>query len=272
MNSPVRGNYDGLVVLAAVTKDMMPTKDLNDVSGLANSTRKNLDPTLDHEYYCLALETGLSNHFMFSELEYSARCVVGNKAAAGMGDAISVTLNPADFGGKRDQAAKHPGYVVYVAYRQVHCLKNVMLNYVCDELPHSRLTPYTAYSHGAALSQLKLVTRPLSQAERQQQIADGKIPGGSEGQVLTPLLIGASPMHLTKGKVNSAGLLQQGTAAESATGGAVASSAATAVMRIGQFVDNYGFIFIATMIVGIKIKATITCNLNISILKPLNIL
>ena len=33
--------------------------------------------------------------------------------------AISVTPNPADFGGKRDQAAKHPGYVVYVAYRQV---------------------------------------------------------------------------------------------------------------------------------------------------------
>ena len=35
-----------------------------------------------------------------------------------MGDAISVVPNPADFGGKRDHAAKFPGYVVYVAYRQ----------------------------------------------------------------------------------------------------------------------------------------------------------
>ena len=44
--------------------------------------------------------------------------MVGNKAAVGMGDAISVVPNPADFGGKRDHAAKFPGYVVYVAYRQ----------------------------------------------------------------------------------------------------------------------------------------------------------
>ena len=43
--------------------------------------------------------------------------MVGNKAAVGMGDAISVVPNPADFGGKRDHAAKFPGYVVYVAYR-----------------------------------------------------------------------------------------------------------------------------------------------------------
>ena len=28
---------------------------------------------LDHEYYCLALETGLTNHFMFSEIEYAVR-------------------------------------------------------------------------------------------------------------------------------------------------------------------------------------------------------
>ena len=40
-----------------------------------------------------------------------------------MGDAISVVPNPADFGGKRDHAAKFPGYVVYVAYRQPFIFK-----------------------------------------------------------------------------------------------------------------------------------------------------
>ena len=50
-------------------------------------------------------------------IKKNGRCVVGNKAAVGMGDAISVVPNPADFGGKRDHAAKFPGYVVYVAYR-----------------------------------------------------------------------------------------------------------------------------------------------------------
>ena len=51
--------------------------------------------------------------------------MVGNKAAVGMGDAISVVPNPADFGGKRDHAAKFPGYVVYVAYRQPFLLRNL---------------------------------------------------------------------------------------------------------------------------------------------------
>ena len=37
LNSPIRGSYDGLVVLAAVTKDMMPKKDTKDVSGMVNS-------------------------------------------------------------------------------------------------------------------------------------------------------------------------------------------------------------------------------------------
>ena len=54
--------------------------------------------------------------------------MVGNKAAVGMGDAISVVPNPADFGGKRDHAAKFPGYVVYVAYRQPFLFRDLLKN------------------------------------------------------------------------------------------------------------------------------------------------
>ena len=60
--------------------------------------------------------------------------MVGNKAAVGMGDAISVVPNPADFGGKRDHAAKFPGYVVYVAYRQPFLFRDLLKNktlYTC---------------------------------------------------------------------------------------------------------------------------------------------
>ena len=45
-----------------------------------------------------------------------------------MGDAISVVPNPADFGGKRDHAAKFPGYVVYVAYRQPFLFRDLLKN------------------------------------------------------------------------------------------------------------------------------------------------
>ena len=98
-----------MVVLAAVTKDMMPMKGV-EIYGMANSkTKKFLDRYLDHEYYALGLEMGLANHFMFSELDYSARCVPGNRVSAAMGDAISVN--------EKRGPKKFPGYVVYVAYR-----------------------------------------------------------------------------------------------------------------------------------------------------------
>ena len=93
------------------------------------------------------------------------------------------------------------------------------------------MTPYTAYSHGAALSQLKLVTRPMSEKEK-QQFNPGKI--GSDGQVITPLAGGGSAMHLSMskgiGQVNSAGVLQE----VSDPIGGLATSTATAVMRIGK--------------------------------------
>ena len=133
MNGPIRGNYDGLVVLTAITKDILPTKGVN-VSGLPNINKKTQERFLDHEYYSLGLETSLTNHFMYSELDYSARCVIGNRLSAGMGDAISV-MPIVD--GERKIMKKFQAYSLYVAYR---------------------LTNYTAYSHGAKLSQLKMIS------------------------------------------------------------------------------------------------------------------
>ena len=64
---------------------MMPLKGV-EIYGMANANRGYQDRSLDVGYYSIALETSLSNHFMFSELDYSARCVVGNKISAGVGE------------------------------------------------------------------------------------------------------------------------------------------------------------------------------------------
>lgn len=133
INSPIRGNYDGLVVLAAVTRDVLPIKNV-EVVGVPNANnKKSHEKFYDHEYYTVGLETALTNYFMYSELEFSLKCVPGNKIAMAMGDAISTQpIIP----GERKVMKRTPAYAVYVAYR---------------------LTPYGAHTHAAKMSALKLI-------------------------------------------------------------------------------------------------------------------
>lgn len=131
LNSPVRGNYDGLVVLTAITKDILPHGGSSaGISGLPNSNKKNQDRFLDHELYATNLENVLISHFMFSEPEFAGKCVSSRKQAFALGEAISEkpSMNEtASFLGTglvgsqdfdtRSYNKKFHGYVVYVAYR-----------------------------------------------------------------------------------------------------------------------------------------------------------
>ena len=61
-NGPIRGNYDGLVVLACITKDTTPR------SGSSNK--------IDHEDLSFMLEYGLTVHFMQSSDPSLSKTVV----------------------------------------------------------------------------------------------------------------------------------------------------------------------------------------------------
>jgi len=71
-NGPVRGNYDGLVVLTAVTRDTLPNQPII-VSKRTSISRKVDDRKADHELFAHSLENVLSTHFMYGDLEYSVR-------------------------------------------------------------------------------------------------------------------------------------------------------------------------------------------------------
>ena len=163
LNSPIRGNYDGLVVLTVITKDILPHATVS-INGLPNANKKNQDRFLDHELYAINLENVLTSHFMFSEPEYSAKCVPSRKQAYAMGESISekppineaASILGSAFAGKelenRIYNKKFHGYVVYVAYR---------------------LEKYYAISHNAKLS----VMQGRSNLTSPSKLSSAGIPG-----------------------------------------------------------------------------------------------
>ena len=128
-NGPIRGNYDGLVVLAAITKDTLPPTFISDQDLKGDSSKKGIKRPSDHELYALNLEQALVSHFKYSEVEYSARCVWNRRAAFEMeqasnekmvnGEADSFLSSAFAKRGleQRTNNRKSHGYVIYVAYR-----------------------------------------------------------------------------------------------------------------------------------------------------------
>ena len=119
-----------MVVLTAITKDILPHGTISITSNVPNSNKRNQDRFLDAELYAVNLENALVSHFMFSESEYNGKCVSSRKQAYGMGEAISekLSFNEAAFLGggftgqdvlesRSNYNKKFHGYVVYVAYR-----------------------------------------------------------------------------------------------------------------------------------------------------------
>ncbi len=68
----VRGNYDGLVVLTAVTRESLPNQPIV-VSRKSILSRKQEEKLADHELFALSLESVLSTHFMYGDVEYAVR-------------------------------------------------------------------------------------------------------------------------------------------------------------------------------------------------------
>ena len=124
-NAPIRGNYDGLVVLAAVTRETLPNYP-NATRATTLQAKKQQEKLLDHVQFALNLEFALTSHFMYSgnNAELQPKCVPSNRMAVAAGDSI-------DDG--KSKPKKFPSYVIYVAYR---------------------LEPgYGAYNHHAKMSQ-----------------------------------------------------------------------------------------------------------------------
>ena len=117
-SSPVRGNYDGLVVLAAITRETLPN-----YANTMVQTRKKSESFLDHEHFVLTLEAALTASFMYAgDPDLQLKCVPTNRAAVSLGEAI-------DDG--RAKQKKFVAYAIYVAYR---------------------LDPAQAYAHQAKIS------------------------------------------------------------------------------------------------------------------------
>ena len=115
LNSPIRGDYDGLVVLTAVTKEILPLVEVV-VQGVPNASKRNADRFLDSEHYAFALETSLVNYFMYSDFEWALRCVHSQKLGVGLGECVAV--EPEFDGDKKTTFPKKAhAYAVYVAYR-----------------------------------------------------------------------------------------------------------------------------------------------------------
>lgn len=116
-NSPIRGNYDGLVVLTAVTRDSLPNYHTV-MTGSTVQSRKNQEKFLDHENFSVTLESALTSHFMYGgDPELQLKCVPTSRMAVLTGDSI-------DDG--RTKQKKFSAYVLYVAYRleQAHSINH----------------------------------------------------------------------------------------------------------------------------------------------------
>ena len=122
LNSPIRGNYDGMVILAAITKDILPFSTIP-VDDVTNVNLKNKDQYMDHERFAVYLESELTSHFMFKEKDYALKCASTSKVAYAMEESISSkpAIDPAMLSmigaSKDDKSKKCPGYVIYLGYR-----------------------------------------------------------------------------------------------------------------------------------------------------------
>ena len=123
LNSPIRGNYDGLVILSVITKDILPFASIP-VSDVTNVTIRNKDQYMDHERFAVYLENVLTSHFMFREKEFALKCVSTSKVAYAMEEAISSkrSIDPIMLGllgADKDsiKTRKFPGYAIYLGYR-----------------------------------------------------------------------------------------------------------------------------------------------------------
>ena len=99
---PIRGGYDGMVVLACITKDCIPRCSLPTTP----TTPRVMQGRLDQEDLGIALEAGLGLHFMQEGGELGGRAVhAGRERFLG-------ETSP-----KLGKPKKHPAYCVYLAYR-----------------------------------------------------------------------------------------------------------------------------------------------------------
>ncbi len=106
-NGPIRGNYDGLVVLCSITRESLPNQPVVVSSRRNIINRKTEDKLPDHELFSISLEMLLSTHFMYGDPEFHHRCVASARTSNMLGET-------------QDENRRHKkfsGYVVYVAYR-----------------------------------------------------------------------------------------------------------------------------------------------------------
>ena len=110
-NNPVRGNYDGLVVLAAITQETLPNyANAGLAKPLPASRRKPPESFQDHEHFVLALEGALSAAFMYSgDPDLQLKCVPTNRAAVSLGESVDDL--------RLSKQKKFVAYAIYVAYR-----------------------------------------------------------------------------------------------------------------------------------------------------------
>ena len=110
-NGPIRGNYDGLVVLAAITQEPLPNyANAGLAKPLPASRRKPPESFQDHEHFVLALEGALSAAFMYSgDPDLQLKCVPTNRAAVSLGESVDDL--------RLSKQKKFVAYAIYVAYR-----------------------------------------------------------------------------------------------------------------------------------------------------------
>ena len=110
-NGPIRGNYDGLVVLACITKDTTP--------------RTGPSHKIDHEDLSFMLEYGLTVHFMQSSDPSLSKTVVPSgrdiflqvKIFRNKSNHSNILQLSQEHNPKLGKPKKHPAYCVYMAYR-----------------------------------------------------------------------------------------------------------------------------------------------------------
>ena len=129
INGPIRGNYDGLVVLTVITKDVLPASLVLEPESGRGLQKKEIKQPSDHEIYALNLEQALVSHFKYSETDYSARCAWNRRAFFETEQSSnektkngeSPTFQTSGFAKRgsepRISNKKVHGYVIYVTYR-----------------------------------------------------------------------------------------------------------------------------------------------------------
>jgi hypothetical protein len=89
-NGPIRGAYDGLVVLCSVTRESLPNLPIV-LSARKALSRKPLEETgrlPDHELFSISLETLLSTHFMYGDPDFVTKCVPSARTSILLGETV----------------------------------------------------------------------------------------------------------------------------------------------------------------------------------------